>query len=84
MQTEINIKVGDKSPKEYFSKILEDIRVGKTHLVGIASEEDLLENLKENCIPKSIMDSEIGDYDTFLDERRKLMAKKMERYYKSL
>lgn len=84
MQTEINIRVGNKSPKEYFSKIVEDIQNGNTGLTGLSTREDLEKNLLENCVPLSIMSMEVNDYETFLNERRKLMAKKMEEYYRSL
>jgi hypothetical protein len=84
MQTEINIRVGNKSPKDYFSKIVEDIQNGSTALTGLATREDLEKNLLENCVPLSIMSMEVNDYETFLTERRKLMAKKMEEYYRGL
>lgn len=38
----------------------------------------------QNCIPKSIFDMDIESYPQFLEERRKLMAEKIEKYYKSL
>lgn len=84
MQTEINIRVGNKSPKEYFSKIVEDMQNGNTALTGLTTREDLEKNLLENCVPLSIMNMEVRDYDTFLDERRKMMSKKIEEYYKGL
>lgn len=84
MQTEINIRVGNKSPKEYFSKIVEDMQNGNTALTGLVTREDLEKNLLENCVPLSIMNMEVRDYDTFLDERRKMMSKKIEEYYKGL
>lgn len=84
MQTEINIRVGNKSPKEYFSKIVEDMQNGNTVLTGLVTREELEKNLLENCVPLSIMNMEVRDYDTFLDERRKMMSKKIEEYYKGL
>jgi len=84
MQSEINIKVGNKPPTEYFSLLKNEISENTYSLSGIANEEELLENLKSNCVPPEIMKMEISDYDTFLTMRRKLMAKKIKDYYFSL
>ena len=51
---------------------------------NISDETMLVTNLTENCIPQSIFDMTVEDYDNFLIERRKLMAKLIERYYKNL
>jgi hypothetical protein len=37
-----------------------------------------------NCIPESIFNMDIEDYETFLGERRKLIAEKIREYYFSL
>ncbi len=84
MQSEINIKVGNKSPKDYFSQIYEKIENADTSLTGICSMEELQENLKMNCIPFSICNMTVDDYNEFLLERRKLMALKIKEYYLSL
>lgn len=84
MQSEINIKVGNKPPKEYFMQVQNEILDKKHRLSGIANEEELLENLKSNCVPPEIMEMEISEYETFLTMRRKLMAKKIKDYYFSL
>ena len=44
----------------------------------------LNENLKVNCIPKNILSINDAGYEDFLLERRKLMARKIKDYYKSL
>ena len=47
--------------------------------------KDLEENLKINCIPLEIKDWDFDSYlEKFLPERRKMMAKKIEEYYKNL
>jgi hypothetical protein len=84
MQSEINIKIGAKSPKEYFNQILGDIETKKYTLGAINNKDYLLENLKENCIPESLLTSDINNYETFLKERRKLIANKIRSYYNSL
>ncbi|MCO6481310.1 MAG: DUF262 domain-containing protein [Flavobacteriales bacterium] len=84
MQSEVNIKVGNKPPKEYFAIIREQIASNGRLVSGIDSEEELLKNLEANCVPASIMEMEVNDYNDFLMERRKLMAQKIKRYYRSL
>jgi len=83
-QSEINIAIGAKSPKVYFAEILEQCRSGKLKYGGIDNEEDLFKNLEENCIPKEIFEMEKDDYQRFLTLRRKLMARKIKRYFERL
>ena len=84
MQSEINIKVGNKPPKEYFELIKNQISSNEKQLSGINTEIDLLENLKMNCVPSEILNMDIEDYDNFLSLRRRLMAEKIRDYYFSL
>jgi hypothetical protein len=51
---------------------------------GLSSEEELLDNLKVNCVPIEIMEMDINHYYDFLTLRRKLMATKIKEYYFSL
>jgi hypothetical protein len=41
---------------------------------AITTESELLENLATHCIPSSVFQAGVNDYDQFLAERRKLMA----------
>lgn len=84
MQSEINIRIGNKSPKEYLELINKKIETGDTALTGISTPEELARNLEMNSIPASIVNMTIEDYDNFLLERRKLMALKIRDYYFSL
>ncbi len=84
MQSEINIKVGDKSPKDYFSLINDQFTSDKPKITGIVSHDELLKNLDQHCIPKEVMSMDVIDYQDFLVERRKLMAQKIKHYYFSL
>lgn len=84
MQTEINIKIGNKSPKVYFAEILNQCNGGNIKYGGIIDKNILLENMKMNCIPESVFDMDISDYDLFLQLRRKLIAEKIKQYYFSL
>jgi hypothetical protein len=51
---------------------------------GIANHQELLENLKANCVPTEIIEMGIEDYQEFLVMRRKLMSQKIKEYYFSL
>ena len=84
MQSEINIKVGNKSPKEYFGDLKAQLQDGELIYGGITNESELNYNLKVNCIPNSIKDSVFEDYEYFLKQRRLLMTKKIKEYYNSL
>ncbi len=84
MQSEINIKVGNKAPNDYFGSIMEQISSGNLHLSGINNIDDLKANLESNCVPFEIIDMGIDSYQDFLSKRRKLMADKIRNYYFSL
>ncbi len=51
---------------------------------GIRDSKALKSNMRANCIPESIFDMTVEDYDQFLEERRTLMARKIRDYYRSL
>lgn len=51
---------------------------------NISDAELLSKNLEENCIPADIVDMDVSRYDEFLQQRRKMMARLIERYYKNL
>ena len=81
MQSEINIRVGNKAPKTYLGQIQEEIKKGTHQLSGIADRNSLFENLSQHCIPATIFDMEFDDYQDFLSQRRRLMAEKIKAYY---
>lgn len=84
MQSEINIKVGNKPPSEYFGIVKSQMTDGKNQISGIASEQQLLENLAMHCVPADIQNMGVDDFAEFLTQRRKLMALKIKEYYHSL
>ena len=83
MQSEINISVGDKSPADYFSKLLEYCRNGNERAAygAITDLEQIKDNFVTHCIPEGMENKTIEHYEEFLQERRKLMAKKIKEYY---
>ncbi|MBB5185342.1 hypothetical protein HNQ43_001396 [Faecalicoccus acidiformans] len=83
-QSEINVKIKDKSPKEYMSTVLQQMQEGKTDICSITDSQELQHNFAQNCIPSRFTEYTVENYEEFLKERRILMAKKIEAYYKSL
>ena len=84
MQQEINIRVGNKSPQDYFTELKKQCDGGELKYGGIIQLDNLHENLSMNCIPTSVFDFTIENYNHFLVERRKLMAGKIRGYYEGL
>jgi hypothetical protein len=83
MQSEINIAIGDKSPADYFSKLLEYCsNENKNFAYGAITELDQIkDNFAIHCIPEGMENKNIDHYEEFLQERRKLMAQKIKKYY---
>ena len=84
LDTQVNKAISDDAPCKYFSKVKEQCTTKNIEIGNISDESMLTSNLTENCIPINIFDMTVEDYDNFLIERRKLMAKLIERYYKNL
>lgn len=84
LQQEINIKIGDKAPDAYMKEVYEQCCTKQPVYGCITDEDELRRNLTQNCIPDGFESMSTGDYDRFLEERRKLMAQKIRNYYFSL
>lgn len=83
-QSEINIAIGDKAPEVYFKELAEQCADGKKKYGGITDAEDMRVNLRMSCLPESLLDGDIPDYDDFLEQRRKLMAQKIKTWFLGL
>lgn len=84
LQTEINIKVSNKSPNEYMGQVMEQCN-GQENIYGLISNmEDLNKNLEENAVPKEFINMTFENYQEFLAKRRVLMANKIKEFYYSL
>lgn len=83
-QSEINIQIGDKAPAHYFKELVEQCSGGKRRYGGITNVEDLKANLAMNCIPETLLNGGATDYDGFLEQRRRLMAAKIKKYFSTL
>ncbi|MGO0122316.1 GmrSD restriction endonuclease domain-containing protein [Desulfothermobacter acidiphilus] len=83
-QSEINIAIGDKPPEVYFKEIAEQVNGGPKRYGGITDPEILRQNFEENCLPTSLLDGQVPDYETFLAERRRLMSLRIKRWFEVL
>lgn len=83
-QNEINISISDKPPDRYFKEIAEQCNGGKKQYGGITDIAEMRNNLRMHCLPESLLDSIIPSYEEFLEERRKLMALKIQQWFKIL
>jgi hypothetical protein len=84
MQSEINIKVANKSPEKYFGELKKQCNDGGLKYGGIKTSKELHHNLGTHCIPEEIFEMEAEQYEAFLEKRRLLMARKIRDYYYSL
>ena len=84
LDTTININIGPRDPGDYLNKAMEQARLGISHVGTINNEEQFWKSLDENCIPRDIINMTADDYPRFLQERRKLMAAKIKKYYFTL
>lgn len=84
VQSEINLAIGNKSPKEYFTQPRQRCAGGKLKYGGICDADELKANSKMNCIPDGMETRELEHYNDFLEERRKLITTRIREYYFSL
>ena len=84
LDTPVNISIGKKAPKDYFSVALAQCGQETAESGSILNEKDLRANLAINCIPEEIFEMDYTRYDEFLEKRRSLMAQKIRKYYENL
>jgi hypothetical protein len=73
LEYEDNVEISDKPPKDYFLAIIKSQYKDK--------EAELKKMLSDHCLPDTFYDM---NYDQFLKERRKLMAKTVRKIFESL
>ncbi len=83
IDTNVNIDISDDAPKDYFNFVLKNSVSDNTYGF-FKSQNAFYENLKENCIPKEVLNYTYKNYDKFLQSRRKLIANYIKDYYESL
>lgn len=84
MQSEVNIKIGNKAPDLYFEELKHQTNGGLLKYGNITDWDTLQRNLQQNAIPKTIAKMTVDDYRDFLEQRRHLMARKIRRFYELL
>lgn len=83
-ETAVNIRIGNREPAEYLAEIEKQIESQTPTLGEINLLEDLEATFAENAVPASLRDTTFENYDSFIEERRKLMAQNLKEYYFSL
>ncbi|MGM9767425.1 MAG: DUF262 domain-containing protein [Candidatus Cryptobacteroides sp.] len=84
LDTQVNKDISDDAPCDYFSKAIAASQAGEAAYGNINNYEELLENLRQNCIPVEIASMTHVDYREFLQRRREMMADKIHKYYDSI
>lgn len=83
-QSEINIAISYRPPVDYFKELLNQCETGEPKYGAIVEKDELFANLSMHCIPLTIFNELADNYEEFLEERRKLMAEKIKKYFKML
>lgn len=83
-QSEINIAISNKAPKDYFAELAAQCQGGTLKYGGITNLSEMRANLQMHCIPETLLDGQVPHYDEFLATRRKLMAAKVKDYFAML
>jgi hypothetical protein len=83
-QSEINITIGDRSPDVYFKELGAQCSGGAKKYGGIVDDHEMRANFEMSCLPASLLEGVIPSYDDFLEQRRKLMALKIKRWFEVL
>ncbi len=83
-QSEINIAIGNQPPEKYFAELVKQCRGGKKKYGGITRLPELKASLRTHCMPLSLLDGEVPEYEVFLEERRQLMSMKIRKWFEAL
>ena len=84
LDTQVNKDISDDAPYDYFTKAFQACERGEAAYGNIKDTKELEENLNSNCIPFEVVEMSHSDYPAFLEQRRKMMAKKIQDYYNNL
>lgn len=84
LDTQVNKSIGKKAPSEYFPEARKQCETGEITIGSITEYDQLLANLKTNCVPADVFEMDHTRYAEFLEKRRVMMAKKIRKYYEIL
>lgn len=83
-QSEINIAIGARDPWTYFAELAEQCSGGAVKYGGITNIDEMKANLRANCLPESLVDGDIPEFEDFLEQRRHMMARKIRAWFEVL
>ena len=83
-QQEVNLVIGKRKPHEYMQMAVEQCHGGSHKIGNIFDLKELEKNLEDHCVPDLLIKADHQDYENFLNQRRRLMAKRIKDYYYSL
>lgn len=84
LDTQVNKTIGKKAPNAYFPEARTQCETKEITIGSITEYNQLMENLKTNCVPDTVFDMDYKSYDEFLKIRRAMMAQKIRKYYETL
>lgn len=84
LDTQVNKSIGKKAPNVYFPEARKQCETGIITIGSITDCDQLMDNLRTNCIPEEVFEMDHTRYAEFLEKRRVLMAKKIREYYEAL
>lgn len=84
LDTQVNKSIGKQAPCEYFAKALKQCETKVAECGSITDIEVLKNNLAANCVPFEVCTMTYENYESFLEQRRTMMAKKIKNYYDGL
>lgn len=83
-ETPINISIKDQAPATYMARVDSQITDGQLRLGEITDPNTRRENFAANAVPETLATTTAESYSAFLEQRRKLMAAYIRRYYEGL
>ena len=84
LDTQVNKAIKDNAPAVYFQTIMNQFDSKIAEIGNIMDIDALNDNIAENALPPEIINMTVNDYDDFLSQRRHLMSRMIEEYYKHL
>ena len=84
LDSQINKSIGKKAPNEYFPEARKQCETGVITIGSITDYDQLMENLRVNCVPEDVFDMDYTRFEEFLEKRRMMMARKIRAYYEAL
>lgn len=84
LDTQVNKTIGKKAPNAYFPEARKQCETGVITIGSITDYNQLMDNLRMNCVPEDVFSMDHTRYAEFLEKRRVMMARKIRKYYEAL